>query len=38
VVLRVSAGNDRARALYLRHGFVDAGAGRLVRPGARAGS
>lgn len=34
VALTVAAGNDRARALYLRHGFVDVGGGRLVRGGA----
>ncbi|GAA1274226.1 GNAT family N-acetyltransferase [Saccharothrix xinjiangensis] len=37
VELGVAAGNDRARALYLRHGFVEVGGGRLVRAGARAG-
>ncbi|MFD7653136.1 GNAT family N-acetyltransferase [Actinosynnema sp. NPDC059797] len=36
VELSVSAGNDRARALYLRHGFVEVGGGRLVRAGAGA--
>ena len=31
VALGVEAGNEYARALYLRHGFVEAGHGKLVR-------